>query len=67
MADLQKEAQRLELVDGNGKEAAVMTKASPLPTQCDPDRHCAHHGGGPFFCCRCGAEFRSAWDLHLVK
>lgn len=57
MADLQKETQQLELVDGDGKAAAVMTKASSLPLQCDSGHHCAHHGDGPFFCCRCGAEF----------
>jgi len=60
MSELQKEVQHLELVDGDGKVAAVMTKASPLPICCDPGRHCAHHGGDPFFCCKCAAEFSYA-------
>ena len=57
MADMQKEVQQLELVDGDGKTAAIMTKASPLPICCAPGKHCAHHGCDPFFCCKCAAEF----------
>lgn len=57
MAELQKEPQMLELVDGDGKVPAIMTKASELTVQCAPGRHCAHHGENPFFCCRCSAEF----------
>lgn len=57
MAEIQKGVQSLELVDGEGKVPAVMTKASPLPIQCDSGRHCAHHGCNPFFCCKCAAEF----------
>jgi hypothetical protein len=57
MAEMQKEPQMLELIDGMGIEPAIMTKASPLPICCDPGKHCAHHGGGPFFCCKCAAEF----------
>jgi len=60
MAEMQTEVQMLELVDGYGKERALMTKASPLPICCDPGKHCAHHGGGPFFCCKCAAEFSYA-------
>lgn len=46
-----------EMAKGEGKTPAVMTKVSPLPVQCEPGRHCAHHGSDPFFCCRCSAEF----------
>jgi hypothetical protein len=60
MADLQKEVQRLNLVDGDGIEPAIMIKPSELPVQCAPGRHCAHHGADPFFCCKCGAEFTYA-------
>ncbi len=60
MAEIQKGVQQLELVDGYGKEPAIMVKASPLPICCDPGMHCAHHGGGPFFCCKCAAEFSYA-------
>lgn len=57
MAEMQKEPQMLELIDGMGIEPAIMTKASPLPICCAPGKHCAHHGEGPFFCCKCAAEF----------
>lgn len=60
MADMQNDVQRLELIDGYGKEPAKMTKASPLPVSCEPGQHCAHHGKDPFFCCKCGAEFKAA-------
>jgi len=60
MAEMQTEVQMLELVDGMGKDRALMVKPSPLPICCDPGRHCAHHGEGPFNCCKCGAEFSYA-------
>ncbi len=60
MADIQGEVQLLELIDGEGKVDAIMLTPSPLPIQCDPGRHCAHHGAYPFFCCKCGAEFAFA-------
>lgn len=60
MSQIQKEVQQLELVDGDGKVNAIMTKPSPLSEQCVPGRHCAHHGYNPFFCCLCGAEFNYA-------
>ncbi len=60
MADLQVIIQKLELIDGEGKVDAVMTKPSDMPIQCSPGRHCAHHGDDPFFCCKCGAEFAFA-------
>lgn len=60
MADMQKEVQGLNLVDGYGIEPAIMTKPSDFPIQCDAGRHCAHHGDDPFFCCKCGAEFTYA-------
>lgn len=60
-------AQMLELIDGFGKTRAVMTKAAPTDLgQCAPGRHCAHHGSDPFFCCRCGAEFRPC-HLDVVR
>lgn len=59
--EIQRGEQLLELVDGDGKVPAVMTRAASLARiQCDPGKHCAHHGSGPFFCCRCAAEFKYA-------
>jgi hypothetical protein len=53
--------QSLELVDGCGKVLAVMVTPPPEGLKsCAPDRHCAHHGSDPFFCCRCGASFTFA-------
>jgi hypothetical protein len=51
--------QQLELIDGMGKQTARMLRTAfkVVGGQCLPGRHCAHHGPGPFFCCRCGAEF----------
>lgn len=46
---------RLELIDGMGPEPCRLVKPSPTP--CRNDRHCAHHGSGPYICCKCGAEF----------
>jgi hypothetical protein len=53
------EDQKLELIDGMGKHLARMIEPAPrlLSAQCAPGRHCAHHGAGPFFCCRCAAQF----------
>lgn len=60
---LQIEVQQLELIDGCGLQPAKMIKASPMNPadwgQCDPGKHCAHHGSDPFFCCRCAAEFKA--------
>lgn len=57
--------QALELVDGYGRERAVMIKASPLEGGgCAPGKHCAHHGDYEegFTCCRCGATFCAERD-----
>lgn len=46
----------LELIDGCGPmRARYATKAKQPETMCHDERHCAHHGNNPFFCCRCGA------------
>jgi hypothetical protein len=67
MAEMQTEVQMLELVDGMGVDRAIMVKASPLPICCDPGKHCAHHGEGPFFCCKCAAEFSFADVVEMQK
>ncbi len=58
---LQAGIQYLELVDGMGKEPAVMTAGAFEGLEaCARDAHCAHHCDDPFPCCRCGALFRRA-------
>lgn len=36
MADIQKEVQQLNLVDGDGLKPAIMITPSAMPTQCAP-------------------------------
>lgn len=62
-------SQLLELIDGDGKVRARMTKAAPSAElgQCAPGRHCAHHGDDPFVCCKCGAEFVHAAPIKAVR
>lgn len=55
-----KKIYELELVDGFGKEWAIMVTA-PKGKTCEDDFHCAHHGSGPYICCKCGAEFKSLY------
>ena len=57
---LQVKPQRLELIDGYGRQPAIMVKAGVLETQCAEDQHCVHHGSGPVYpCCKCGAHFKA--------
>lgn len=48
----------LKVVDGCPAMQVIMVKEPVTETGCDGDRHCACHGGNPFFCCKCGAEFK---------
>lgn len=48
---------RLSLIDGLPPEPVLMVKPPTVSRPCSDDRHCAQHGNGPFFCCKCGAEF----------
>lgn len=65
----QQPTQMLEIIEGAGKVRARMTKPGPIAAlgQCAPGLHCAHHGSGPFGCCRCGAEFEMAPELKAVR
>lgn len=51
----------LQVIDGMPPEPVkFINQADPRVKSCNPDRHCACHGGGPFYCCKCGALFESA-------
>lgn len=48
------------VIDGNPPQAVRIVSQAKVAPCCDPGRHCAAHGSGPFFCCRCGAESKLA-------
>lgn len=53
-----KGSQRERVIDGRGYETVFQVTPGSMQPECAPGAHCAAHGEGPFFCCRCGAEFR---------
>ena len=46
----------LKVIDGLPAYKVKIVKQSAKP--CLNDNHCAAHGSGTYFCCKCGAEFR---------
>lgn len=48
----------LVVIDGMAPMRVRMVKQPVIGNGCVDDKHCAAHGAGTFFCCRCGAEFR---------
>jgi hypothetical protein len=54
--------QNERVMDGQGTMPVIIWTEPKIKPGCETGRHCAAHGAGPFYCCKCGASFVLAGD-----